>query len=69
MKIVASWDTRVFAIIPTITVEDFSSTGDHIHVVFRFGPLAITFMKKWEIEDAKKSFRDRMKDIENDIDP
>jgi hypothetical protein len=59
-----SWDTRLFVIIPTITIEDFSVECRKVHVVFRFGPLAFTMMQDKSVYEAKEMFRRRMKDLD-----
>lgn len=66
MKITFSWDTRLFVIIPTITLEDFSPSGGMLHVVFRFGPFAMTVMRKPDIQKAKNELKERLKELDRD---
>ncbi len=64
LRFIWSWDTRLFVIIPTITIEDFSVEGRNVHIVFRFGPFAFVMMRDKSVEEAKEMFRRRMKDLD-----
>jgi len=51
-------------IIPTITLEDFSPSGGMLHVVFRFGPFALTIMKNIDQKTANEELRKRLKELD-----